>query len=563
MNIEKISNTAPAVNFNARCVILDRTKSIPKDIIKQCKYMVNTAGKDDNNVFVEFTNSKYDGIIRTYIQAFLFNGKNNLTRTRQMYCGISSNVNVDEFLNHDLNLHLNIPENTVELSTFKKAAPFLYKGRPLKLRKTETDTYGLIKDEFFAKGAERHYTYGYDYNSLRGLFRYISKEKYPDGTIKTYEMNESKIERLAYKDSSEFTNEELKTIEDCKKIFSVISENNNLYEANEMLKVMNLLKNANLLNQETLCMHLDNYESLLMTIPDILSTNANKKEYDAIITLLQSIQDINFNQKGDLDVTFFEKVLYSENMQLLDVIKQNNTLIEYSPVYEVIYKNVQNPIFKKALEDLKFDFTVLENAAKNGSIEAAEKLKALSNSEFMHYQNKEEPIFIHSNTSTPGIEKIKTPLNNKCKDEYLEDSDSLFKTLSDRVSDTLSFFTGIYKYIIKDPFSPIFIKAQEQKEKTRYLQYLGDDQLRQIFNASKNSTGSEAFKKVLKSCGIKEPEIEKFVSGEFFVTDAFGKLSLMHNSEKDPISLKLRQMQKDEIEKLKILYPEDNTHMFV
>ena len=69
----------------------------------------------------------------------------------------------------------------------------------------------------------------------------------------------------------------------------------------------------------------------------------------------------------------------------------------------------------------------------------------------------------------------------------------------------------------------------------------------------------------LKIQALKEPDVVKFVSGEYYVSDSIrkGELTLIHNLERDPISIKLSELDKDELKKLKILYPEDNSHYFV
>ena len=213
MNIEGITNSTPTMNFKAKCVVLDRTKTMPQGIIKQCKDTLSTAGNSTDCVIIEI-NKQANPIIggfSTVAKAFLSSGENH-TKTIQAYHG-----SVTNFIN-DIKFKLSCLKDTVPLTTYKKAAPFLYDGKSLELNSTSKDIYGFITDEIFENGASRHYTYG-NADGI-GLYRYISEEKYPDGTIKSYNLGESKVERFGLKGKLEYTNDELNTIEEGKRMLA-------------------------------------------------------------------------------------------------------------------------------------------------------------------------------------------------------------------------------------------------------------------------------------------------------------------------------------------------------
>lgn len=79
MNVERLSNTNPTTNFKAKCVILDRTNKVPKDLIEMCKDTVIRAGKDTDNVIIEFTNDKSPNG-KFWVQGFIIDEHNKIIR---------------------------------------------------------------------------------------------------------------------------------------------------------------------------------------------------------------------------------------------------------------------------------------------------------------------------------------------------------------------------------------------------------------------------------------------------------------------------------------------------
>ena len=166
-------------------------------------------------------------------------------------------------------------------------------------------------------------------------------------------------------------------------VLETIVKDKNLYEASDMLEVFKELKLKRRLNQKNLNTPLKDWDNIMMIIPDILPTKTNKKEYNELLKMLRSIKDLNYNVKDKMGISFLEKVINSENHRLLDTMKSSSISLNYYPELEMIFNNIQNPLFKDIVENLDLKFTDLEEAAKLGSMEAFQKLEPHLNPVFM------------------------------------------------------------------------------------------------------------------------------------------------------------------------------------
>ena len=84
--------------------------------------------------------------------------------------------------------------------------------------------------------------------------------------------------------------------------------------------------------------------------------------YDEIIQILSQEKNLDFNQKCGDGISIMEKVLFSENHELLDLIKNKKPIIKYSKELDYIYTNIKDKTFKEKVENMMFDFELLTNA---------------------------------------------------------------------------------------------------------------------------------------------------------------------------------------------------------
>ena len=183
---------------------------------------------------------------------------------------------------------------------------------------------------------------------------------------------------------------------------NIIDEHNiNYYSAEGMLQLIHELKNSGLLNSYNLSMPIcKNGDSILMSIPDIAYNNESKSVFKEIVSLLKEQSGINYNQDNNFGVSFLEKVINSENIELVELIKDK--VLTYEPILECTYNGIQNPEFKEKVRELSISFPKLDLIAKTGNLDLfKENLSLLSSPLF----NKQKQI--------PELYKLcpyKTPL---------------------------------------------------------------------------------------------------------------------------------------------------------
>ena len=183
---------------------------------------------------------------------------------------------------------------------------------------------------------------------------------------------------------------------------NIIDEHNiNYYSAEGMLQLIQELKNSGLLNSYNLSMPIcKNGDSILMSIPDIAYNNESKSVFKEIVSLLKEQSGINYNQDNNFGVSFLEKVINSENIELVELIKDK--VLTYEPILECTYNGIQNPEFKEKVRELSISFPKLDLIAKTGNLNLfKENISLLSSPLF----NKQKQI--------PELYKLcpyKTPL---------------------------------------------------------------------------------------------------------------------------------------------------------
>ena len=106
--------------------------------------------------------------------------------------------------------------------------------------------------------------------------------------------------------------------------------------------------------------------NIISAIADIVPTNENKDNYSKMISALKELTHIDYNQKDTNGISILEKIMNSENIQFLELLK--NHQINYTPELDITYKNIQNQNFKNKLKELNIRFPDIENAIRLNSV---------------------------------------------------------------------------------------------------------------------------------------------------------------------------------------------------
>jgi hypothetical protein len=154
----------------------------------------------------------------------------------------------------------------------------------------------------------------------------------------------------------------------------------NLYLPENYYKLLqNLNENRLIYSNDASIMYkeIGDYGKLLFILPDIQRTEENKEFYDKIIKFLLSTNtyEYDFNQKDKNGISFMEKVINSENPELINFVNKmkKKDLIWY-PELDWAVNGIQNNEFKGKLKELDFKFEALEKAAQLRSTLALRKL---------------------------------------------------------------------------------------------------------------------------------------------------------------------------------------------
>ena len=77
----------------------------------------------------------------------------------------------------------------------------------------------------------------------------------------------------------------------------------------------------------------------------------NEDAYLAMLYRISQMNDINFNQKDSLGLSLINKIVYSENKELINLIKDKDIEIDFATMQDV--QNIKNPEFKKLFSETK------------------------------------------------------------------------------------------------------------------------------------------------------------------------------------------------------------------
>lgn len=104
--------------------------------------------------------------------------------------------------------------------------------------------------------------------------------------------------------------------------------------------------------------------TLLTKFFEINPADDNKEDYDKVISILKSNPNINYNQKGVLDISILENILNFENSQGLDLLM--DTEFEYTNSLDRLFHNISSEDVKKKALDLKIKFPDRAQIYKQG-----------------------------------------------------------------------------------------------------------------------------------------------------------------------------------------------------
>ena len=120
--------------------------------------------------------------------------------------------------------------------------------------------------------------------------------------------------------------------------------------------------------------------TMLTQFFDVIPTEENKEEYKEILNILARVKGINYNQKDGNGISCIEKIINSENQQVLALIFGQE--FDYSPEIEILYNHIQDEDFKYWFDNtnLKFNFNDILQAVELKSYHALTELHSQLNS---------------------------------------------------------------------------------------------------------------------------------------------------------------------------------------
>ena len=191
------------------------------------------------------------------------------------------------------------------------------------------------------------------------------------------------VKDIKYITNNYVSSESINEAEDylLKKYLVHIIGDKNIYEPKEMLKILDSVD----LNYKILLAKIPEYESLLFAIAEI-PTDKDPQTYSKILQKLDDVRGLFFDVKDSHGISFLEKVLNSENKQLLKLITHpSKQKLVYNSELDYAYNSIQDKGFKRLVNsELKLSFPLLEEAVKLHSTKAWDKVKSQLNSPLCH-----------------------------------------------------------------------------------------------------------------------------------------------------------------------------------
>ena len=150
---------------------------------------------------------------------------------------------------------------------------------------------------------------------------------------------------------------------------------NNIFEPTQLLKILNDDEiKQNYKNGECFNYKLGNNsnDTMLTKFLDIVPTEENKKDYQEIIKFMRKAKNIDYKQVDSNGISVIEKIINSENPDLLDLVK--NTEFDYSRELDYAYERIDDKNFKDKVKSLNINFPNIKEAIRLNSTKALQEL---------------------------------------------------------------------------------------------------------------------------------------------------------------------------------------------
>ena len=152
-------------------------------------------------------------------------------------------------------------------------------------------------------------------------------------------------------------------------------DTSNIFEPTQLLKILNDDEiKQNYKNGECFNYKLENNsnDTMLTKFLDIVPTEENKKDYQEIIKFMKNAKNIDYKQVDSNGISVIEKIINSENPDLLDLVK--DTEFDYSRELDYAYKRIDDKNFKDKVKNLNINFPNIKEAIRLNSTGALQEL---------------------------------------------------------------------------------------------------------------------------------------------------------------------------------------------
>ena len=176
----------------------------------------------------------------------------------------------------------------------------------------------------------------------------------------------------------EFDLQEENNIENNKQNFMDIMDKFNIDSLYEPKDILAILKDKELKNNFSMedCFNYklsdDSQDTLLTKFLDIIPTEENQKDYDKILNIMKKTKNIDYNQVDSNGISVIEKIMNSENLAMLDLVKDFD--FNYSREMDYAYERIDNKEFKDKVKNLNINFPNVKEAIRLNSTEALQEL---------------------------------------------------------------------------------------------------------------------------------------------------------------------------------------------
>ena len=152
-------------------------------------------------------------------------------------------------------------------------------------------------------------------------------------------------------------------------------DTSNIFELTQLLRILNDDEiKQNYKNGECFNYKLGNNsnDTMLTKFLDIVPTEENKKDYQEIIKFMRNVKNIDYKQVDSNGISAIEKIINSENPDLLDLVK--DTEFDHSRELDYAYDRIDDKSFKEKVKNLNINFPNVKEAMRLNSPEALQKL---------------------------------------------------------------------------------------------------------------------------------------------------------------------------------------------